>query len=1082
MKILTKYILIYFLFYCCSSFSQKKYTEKINESLEIDDFNRSFQLINDLNYDSKSQIIREYYKSKIFEKNNFTLYNLDSSYFHISECQNLLSVSSIDEINRFCKNFDICFKDFDSIKRSISWKRLNEIKNLNDILITEKFIEFYFYREDVTKEARKYLEDLEFNKACKSDNLLEFSEYLNKYPQTKNYLVVKSKIEELKFKSVIKSGNVDSLNVFLIEFPKSIFNDKINTEIQKLKAQNVLESNSIKECENYITNYPKSVYIPQIKIYQENLEFERLNNINDVLTLDSFLTKFPRSINYNYVFYKIDSILSIEENYLKYDFNFLSKLLIKHPKLKSNSFVSNYFENLFGDCVAKTNDLIELKKLKNQFYYLKNIEYLISKIEQITDLKLSEEFEKIDLSLIPGYEYGSLNLIINSISFLDSLLIQKLNNRYHNWILRNESWYSPDFKSLPNGWYYMGDVLFKTYEGNVKAISIESSNSRTEIPSDYARKYVFSDSIVISPNGFFINLFSNSYYSVLSNEINWPLKAFNDMNFALMETYYGRDNEISNYSLEFRIIEISDITSNFFNKYNLKNYNERNVPDHLNHAMANFECIKGGNKIEVFNNKKNRIEAILDKNILMMDAQKIQLDRTGQLLIVESFNHVKDEETSTRENQYLTKEHEIIIFNISDLRQLITIPGKLEDISNQNELILNLESQWRQDPNDHTGRYKINELEFTKLDLNELIENKSKFNAKKITKSFNLNEFTTNDDFINKLKDYNVFYHATNNFHSDFVSNNNYTIIKQTNFEKIISEYRNYIDRFQELYQQNINQLNRVNCDIELKYTFYDLQQKTCGLSSSAFRENCNPLTIFLSPLNDIGSTTFYNGFGEKLLLSHWQERSNQRVVNGLFWEDRTDHFEAGIRPEYIENNHDSFRLEIKIKFDSIIDIYSPARYKGDYEHIINNCLFALQNSNEKINSLFFPKIKKFLAGSLGKVFEVYDDESQERYDRYVELKRIDPYDSKLIPPGCTKIPDIHWEIPTGLSMPLETFTFFYNSINFKFFDPIEEYLKNIYKNQTIKQPNVSAPSLKRISNINYLFYVGKDQFVGTFE
>ena len=137
--------------------------------------------------------------------------------------------------------------------------------------------------------------------------------------------------------------------VFLIEFPKSIFNDKINTEIQKLKAQNVLESNSIKECENYITNYPKSVYNLQIKIYQENLEFERLNNINDVLTLDSFLTKFPRSINYNYVFYKIDSILSIEENYLKYDFNFLSKLLIKHPKLKSNSFVSNYFENLFGD-------------------------------------------------------------------------------------------------------------------------------------------------------------------------------------------------------------------------------------------------------------------------------------------------------------------------------------------------------------------------------------------------------------------------------------------------------------------------------------------------------------------------------------------------------------------------------------------------------------------------------------------------------------------------------------------------------------------------------------------------------------
>ena len=1077
MKILTKYILIYFLLYSCSSFSQKKYIKKINESLEIDDFNRSFQLINDLNYDSKSQIIRGYYKSKIFEKNNFTLYNLDSSYFHISECQNLLSVSSIDEINRFCKNFEICLKDFDSIKRSISWKRLNEIKKLNDILITKKFMEFYISREDVTKEALKYLEDLEFNKACKSDNLLEFSEYLNKYPQSKNYLVVKSKIEELKFKSVIKSGNVDSLNVFLIEFPKSIFNDKINIEIQKLKAQNVLESNSIKECENYITNYPKSVYIPQIKIYQENLEFERLKNINDVLTLDSFLTKFPRSINYNYVFYKIDSILSIEENYLKYDFNFLSKLLIKHPKLKSNSFVSNYFENLFVDYIAKTNDLIELKKLKNQFYYLKNIEYLISKIEQITDLKLSEEFEKIDLSLIPGYEYGSLNLIINSISFLDSLLIQKLNNRKHKWKYENEFYHTPDFKSLPNDWYYMDDVLFKTYAGNVKAISIESSNSRTEIPSEYARKYVFSDSIVISPNGFFINLFSNTYYSVLSNEINWPLKAFNDMNFALMETYYGRDNEISNDSLEFRIIEISDITSNFFNKYNLKNYNERNVPDHLNHAMANFECIKGGNKIEVFNNKKNRIEAILDKNILMMDAQKIQLDRTGQLLIVESFNHLNDYD---RGNKYSEKEYEIIIFNISDFRQLITIPGKLEDISNQNELILNLESQCRHDPNDYTGRNKINELAFTKLDLNELIENKSKFNAKKITKSFNLNEFTTNDDFINKLNDYNVFYDATNNFTSDFVSNNNYTIIKRTNFEKIISEYKNYFDRFHELYRQNIKQLNRVNCEIELQYNFYNLQQKTCGLTLSAFRENCNPLTIFLSPLNDIESTTFYNGFGEKLLLTHTEKRSNQRVVNGLFLEDRTDYFEAGIRPEYIENNHDSIRLEINIKFDSIIDIYSPARYKGDYEHIINNCLFAIQNSNEKINTLFFPKINNnYGILTSPPTFDASGDNSQKEYDRYVELKRINPYDSKLIPPGCTKIPDIHWVIPTGLYTDITTF---YNSINFKFFDPIEEYSKNIYKNHTINPPNASAPSLKTISNIHYLFYVGKDQFIGTFE
>lgn len=1131
MKYLILVISLFFVF--SNSFAQEGKIKKAYKYVEVNKFDKALQTLNSLKKDNEAHIIRDYHISKLYRNKQNHRYSLDTSYLVLKRCEKNIERAGLGVEVDVCDEFQVCFQKIQFIKDSIAWERYYEIRSTNDIEKLSSFKVMYSERLKVIEAAQGHIEYLEYIAVLKSSKIEDYLNYISKYPDNTYKDGLLKKIEELKYTVVLDKNELTEYKAFLIEYPDSEFRGKIEEKIELLALNNVLSKKSIEGCYDFIQNYPSSNNFQKVKRHLEQLKFKKVLGDNNIENIESFINEFPSSQYTDSLMPILDSLM-LNKSLISNDPYFIRNYLKKFPKNLSEPILIARIDSLIFILASKSDDYDTIKKLIYNFKDSKHINLLKTKLESLYNEHMRKDFNSIRLDILPGYEEGSLDLVKNEYSFLDNNLNENI--RRNGFKHEEGGLYVKNFKSLPNEWYYFNDsesfnnsgassTLFKQFSGHVKAISSDNViNGQSYLFSgyfggvqecnwfhppeievgtypasgiNYVRSFFFSDSIVVSPNGYFINVYSNTFIPHSKNGA--PIKAFNNNNFKKLKELFGKKqsdhlsdsilNIVNQYpnngypivkdflkndslmifkrSIEelnrnrnpiistfptnkkiegkVNLKQIFDYTNEyayecnncyFFNKYNLTSYKNRSeIPERLHRNANNLNHGEDGDVIIIYNYLQDNIQSILDRNVRLMNVGKISFDSSGQLLIVQSGDYQKEE---------------IIIFDLIDNRQLIAFPGIFSDVNPDNKLIFNVrisyEDDYWKDRNDG-----VSNIEFDVLNLNELIQNKSKFIAQPVSIPFNIDEFYSNELLEAKMSELEVYFNISNNYVTTIQNKINRKSTSSETFSEVIAKYEAYFDEFQNLYRQNITWLNNQPINLELEYILFDKKYGEWKMKIPI--KNKDHLRL----INYFNDFTYETGIGNGLSVSV-QNDTILRINNA--------------NDLWVQQNLNNVTLNIYSHFDDSLDIYSLTKYKGDYKLIIFNCAYALNKSHSDIQNLYMNNVvkKKIIKTTIGG-FNEKQLTTQELDLKYAKERKYHEMSSAIPPPGCEIFPIFTCSIFNFGSMKPKfstnaKFTPYYLGCNKGY---------SYHTNYGSERPDIRPQS--KISNVHFILRIGFENF-----
>jgi outer membrane protein assembly factor BamD (BamD/ComL family) len=802
-----------------------------------------------------------------------------------------------------------------------------DAKNTNSVDSIKQFINKY-PKSNFISEAEISLHNLAFQNAKMINSIESYQKYINDYPTSKHYDSVILMRDEKAFEKSNLEKSVDAYSSFIQDYPNSTLINRAIDSLHQIAFEEVKIKNTKEEYESFVRQYPNSI---QVFEANENIELFQFKELINSVKLDEYYSFISKCNNQNL---KDSALLKLEEikfnnvwneNSIESLENFLKEFKNSSRKV----IVLNKLDSLYFDLALSTKDQNVIDYYIDNFPNLKNKKVLES-IKNITknnfDIQKNHNFL---LENLPGYFSEDCKIIEREISFLDRHLLEKLNSTFNKSYYLDEKFnetrigpdgrtchechakeLGSDFRVLKNNWYYHDNTLFKYYNDKIKGTKGEISFPRDNI-SKFSRSYSFSDSLVIDPNGYLINLFSNNIVNFKSCDGNKPLKAFitmdgddyildeflkekiqinhpdyeylphwaNETNSEELIPIEGTDNRdyrkckivdakyISTYndSLVWFLVPFSvspkildfPINSKIYENVGFKEFEKRlfNFEGHpWDSQLGDFYFLKKFNlNVEIpgdlkklkfcenfnvpkkdsylifeFNHKTDRLNYIYDRSLLPLMPYLVRLDRTGQFLIVQTYDNIKDDFNSgfDKKPEY-DFNRSIVIFDIKEKRELISFTGFLNDLTEENKLIINA----------YEERYP-KKIFYDVLDLNELILYKDRFNAPKITTSLNLDQFTTNEQFLNDVKNIEI-----NNFNNidrkiDLNRKNNLTVydINQYDTYSSVNKIGNELLNFCNCFYDSVSKLPQL-ISIPLIFKEYELNRKTIYFESKPLNE-----------------------------------------------------------------------------------------------------------------------------------------------------------------------------------------------------------------------------------------------------
>lgn len=836
----------------------------------------------------------------------------------------------------------------------------------------------------ITKEL---IDSLAFEKAKENNTILDYKKYFEKYIDSKFCNEAKQKFINLVYAEVKKQNTISSYELFIEEYPNSIFINEAKNKIDELLYSQIIKENSVEKCYTLLLNSPQSIYKDSVNIILENLKYNELLNhlsikeiekFNDEFqnskrknkllnTLDSlyyivlinsnnigdiqfFLKKYPTSKHYS-LFEKIIASLTKQKN--QSDFNNLD--LFIHPnyfeestqikvrnisfldkelfnKLESTTNRSYFLANKFvmsslgpdgkscQDCGAfglGTN----FKILNNNWYFFedklfKNYNGLSRGIQggDKNSSNSSRLYTFNDSIVIDGNGYV-INLFDNSLYTNNSCKVESLLkiNKINSSFEKQKKIYNKHYEFLPN---------WANNPNYVELVPTEQtiSNSSENITEKCSKICVFNDSLLFLtlPIGFSTNI------------LEYPINKKIEKNISI-ETFNKNINDFTHH-----IDDTDDIGYRyFFRKYNLID-NIPFVPNNIN-LPKNDAFV-----ITEFNHNLNKLNIIYDASLSGIMPVKLMLDKTNSLLIIQSVDSIKDNYNSDFSNRYKVNmfqetdmHYSITIIDIESKKELLSFPGLINDLTDNNRLILNAYKVWNP-----------KSIYYDELDLNELILNKNIFKTPKIETSLQIDEFMTNFEFqkkINLIRKENKYYLENQKLNEGKLYFEN---IKNLNNKYNATEFLNSVKSD----NNNIcdcvyNKLSKLpdSISVPLNYLEYELDNKQLKLESNTLNDF---LYQYMSEVNcdswiDINLPCKYplsNGF------SYYSSTEYSSRKFTLFLNN--------VKPEVAKQIRNNVKIFIEFNHELV---FNPEKIEDYYKNpLVRECVESnVDFKNEKISELF---------------------------------------------------------------------------------------------------------------------------------
>jgi hypothetical protein len=328
----------------------------------------------------------------------------------------------------------------------------------------------------------------------------------------------------------------------------------------------------------------------------------------------------------------------------------------------------------------------------------------------------------------------------------------------------------------------------------------------------------------------------------------------------------------------------------------------------------------------------NKLNIIYDAGISNLMPIKLMLDKTNSLLIVQSVDDIEDDFNSDFSHRFEVGpngennlHHSVTIFDLETKRELVSFPGYINDLTDENLLIINGFMVWTPQC-----------IYYDQLNLNELISNKKAFTSPKIIQSMQLDEFMSSSDMILKM----------NLLREENKVKSENRIVKKAPIlfpskNKKNDEFINFVENENSnlcgCYYEKLNNLPD-SLVVLLNYVEYDLGDN-------------KRLTLESAPLND-----FNYHYLSDLECDNWVDVNfpcKFRLSNGLTYSIYAEYetrkvklFLFNVEPEFAKRIKD--KVKVQIQFDHNM-VFNPEKIENYYKNpLVEDCIKSSNDSNKE--------------------------------------------------------------------------------------------------------------------------------------
>lgn len=610
--------------------------------------------------------------------------------------------------------------------------------------------------------------------------------------------------------------------------------------------------------------------------------------------------------------------------------NFVTQNGDMSPKINNYTKLINdyhYIEFRFGyKKLYKSNKLVF--DLNNQPQFL-NDELLILDNGKIFNL-VKDDYEKI--TIYPGSKPQILSIesfdkfsidnpplksdIITSYGYVNNILKGK------GFLAQNNDF---DLKIYNNSFsnYVLVELLNTVDRKKVFINKYNSRETQNYQEIDYIENNVFTytDSTYYIP----VKLSQWEDYKLLTYEFNTPIRVnYEDIYFS--DNGYGDSKALENLNkYKYDLGE----TYYYFKKYNNTNLQEnytRGATSQFKNETTTYKNLFDVGPVFIleYNFISKKLKSVLDRSIYpFTKIEKLLLDKYNRFLFIQDGAN-------------------ITIFDLLAKKEVVTFPGKIDSIDENNFLKINLYAKYSEGVGKHgLPEEIISNMYYDTIDINELYNN-SKLTHFAGLEKFNIDEFMTKEELNKKIdveyyKQLSVF--SENSFLEIKTMPTN-TIITPTS-DLIISKITNTIKQHVETVNKN---LRLDSLQLDLIYENYSFDEKSITLNFNS--KDLNLITPFVGRKEDfIKNISFdFEGRVLKLNVSYLECRYQYDTISSCSIEI------TGVDPELARN------LKLGSLSPSIV-LSSSNNFNSTIPNY--NSTFILQNAN--LNSYFQKASMSFL-------------------------------------------------------------------------------------------------------------------------
>lgn len=259
------------------------------KALQKKNYDKAFAIFNQTLEKNPDDVAALFGLSKLLSLPEFSSYDLEKAYVHVINAKGAYPMANEKVKKKLAKQHidEQAITNLQNQIDSVAFVIVAEKKNMDAL---QEYMDIHATSLYIDK-ANELKEDLAFEETLRENTDKAYSEFLKKYPNSKNKTEVKKKYDKLIYTKATESKDHKAYKFFIDNYPESPYIEEAKQKYEVALFKHLTADDTETSYEAYIANYPDSKFV---KIAEDSI-FAKYTSFPSIPEYERYIQKYPNS-------------------------------------------------------------------------------------------------------------------------------------------------------------------------------------------------------------------------------------------------------------------------------------------------------------------------------------------------------------------------------------------------------------------------------------------------------------------------------------------------------------------------------------------------------------------------------------------------------------------------------------------------------------------------------------------------------------------------------------------------------------------------------------------------------------------